>query len=79
MDVKFDEEDIITTHRAVRPHRTSTITNLVIKSRLAKTAKGAEHILLALALVSIASALFVFIDLGRASQLPTPVPNANWP
>ncbi len=79
MSVEFDEDEGIPTRRSIRPHREPALTRLVIKSHLAKTAKGAEALLLFVGLASMAGALFIFLDLGGVKPPPSPVPTAQWP
>ncbi|HEX5774396.1 MAG TPA: hypothetical protein VFY28_00320 [Candidatus Paceibacterota bacterium] len=79
MSVEFDEEALAPVRRnSVRPQ--SVFTKLVLKSKLAKTEKGAQYVLLALGVAAFAGALFIFFDLGSvANSAPSPVPSAQWP
>jgi hypothetical protein len=79
MSVQFDEEVVAPVRRSQeRPQ--SVFTRTVMKFKLAKTEKGAERLLLAVGLLSLAAAFFVFFDLGGAAgSAPSPVPSAQWP
>lgn len=78
MSIQFDEEAVTQVRRKPAPQ--SILIRLVLKSKLAKTEKGAQYVLLAIGLGSLAAAFLIFLDLGTvASSAPSPVPSAQWP
>lgn len=77
MGVQFDERTIPASVRAVQGQRAGSVTRLVMRTGLAKSAKGAQTAMLIIALLAIAGALYVFTHSGAPAPVIDPQEEAD--